>query len=61
MLTGQGSGKPLSADLVPTNTPLTAGEVFTTSGLQGAAYPAGIPVATVVSSSTGSDARPRSR
>jgi len=56
VLTGQGSGKPLSASLVPSNTPLTDGEVFTTSGLQGAAYPFGIPVARVVSSSTGSSA-----
>ena len=43
VLTGQGAGKPLSAQLVPSNTPLTAGEVFTTSGLQGASYPAGNP------------------
>ncbi len=56
VLTGQGSGKPLSASLVPSNTHLTDGEVFTTSGLQGAAYPFGIPVARVVSSSTGSSA-----
>jgi rod shape-determining protein MreC len=56
VLTGQGSGKPLDAALVPSNTPLTHGEVFTTSGLQGAAYPAGIPVARVVSSSTGGSA-----
>ncbi len=56
VLTGQGAGKPLSASLIPSNTPLTVGEVFTTSGLQGAAYPAGIPVARVVSSSTGGSA-----
>ncbi len=56
VLTGQGSGKPLSASLVPSNTHLAVGEVFTTSGLQGAAYPAGIPVARVASSSTGSSA-----
>jgi rod shape-determining protein MreC len=53
VLSGQGSGKPLSADLVPSNTPLTAGEVFTTSGLQGALYPGGIPVARVVTSKSG--------
>ena len=41
VLTGQGSGKALSGDLVPTNTPLTNGEVFTTSGLQGAIFPGG--------------------
>jgi rod shape-determining protein MreC len=56
VLTGQGSGKALSGDLVPTNTPLTNGEVFTTSGLQGAIFPGGIPVAKVVSSKTGSTA-----
>ncbi len=53
VLNGQGSGKPLSAGLVPNNTPLPVGEVFTTSGLEGASYPAGIPVAKVVASKTG--------
>ena len=48
VLNGTGAGKPLSADLVPSNTPLTDGEVFTTSGLQGALFPPGIPVARVV-------------
>jgi rod shape-determining protein MreC len=56
VLGGTGAGKPLSADLVPSNTPLTNGEVFTTSGLQGALFPAGIPVARVVSSHTGDTA-----
>ena len=56
VLGGTGAGKPLSADLVPSNTPLTDGEVFTTSGLQGALFPAGIPVARVVSSHTGDTA-----
>jgi rod shape-determining protein MreC len=56
VLNGTGSGKPLSADLVPSNTALTDGEVFTTSGLQGALYPQGIPVARVVRSHTGSTA-----
>ena len=56
ILTGTGAGKPLSADLVPSNTPLTNGEVFTTSGLQGALYPPGIPVAGVVAARTGSTA-----
>jgi rod shape-determining protein MreC len=56
VLNGQGAGKPLDADLVPTNTPLTSGEVFTTSGLQGAIYPGGIPVAEVVTSKTHSSA-----
>jgi rod shape-determining protein MreC len=56
VLNGTGSGKPLSADLVPSNTPLTDGEVFSTSGLQGALYPPGIPVASVQTSHTGSSA-----
>ncbi len=56
VLNGTGAGRPLSADLVPTNTPLTNGEVFTTSGLQGALYPPGIPVARVVASHTGTSA-----
>jgi rod shape-determining protein MreC len=53
VLTGQGTGKPLAANLVPPNTPLNPGEIFTTSGLQGAIYPGGIPVATVVTARTG--------
>ncbi len=53
VLSGQGSGKPLSADLVPSNTPLADGEVFYTSGLSGASYPAGIPVARVVAHRNG--------
>jgi rod shape-determining protein MreC len=53
VLTGQGWGKPLDADLVPNNKRLTRGEVFTTSGLNGASYPGGIPVASVSSSRTG--------
>ncbi len=56
VLTGQGAGKPLDGDLVPSNTPLTNGEIFSTSGLQGAIYPAGIPVAKVVATSNGSTA-----
>ena len=53
VLNGQGAGKPLDADLVPPNTPLTNGEQFVTSGLQGAIYPPGIPVASVVSERSG--------
>ncbi|HEY4927676.1 MAG TPA: rod shape-determining protein MreC [Acidimicrobiales bacterium] len=53
---GTGAGMPLSADLVPSNTALTNGEVFVTSGLQGALFPAGIPVARVVASHTGDTA-----
>ncbi|MGB7050340.1 MAG: rod shape-determining protein MreC [Acidimicrobiales bacterium] len=50
---GQGAGNPLSAGLIPPNTPLTVGEQFVTSGLQGAEFPGGIPVATVTSARTG--------
>jgi rod shape-determining protein MreC len=53
---GQGSGKPLTADLIPTNTPLSAGQVFTTSGFQGAVYPAAIPVARVATVRNGATA-----
>ena len=58
VLSGQGAGKPLTADLVPTNTPLADGEVFTTSGLAGRrSIPPGIPVAqVVVGAATGSTA-----
>ncbi len=56
VLTGQGWGKPLAADLVSPNTPIRPGQQFTTSGLQGAIYPGGIPVATVVSARTGTNA-----
>jgi cell shape-determining protein MreC len=56
VLSGTGAGKPLTADLVPNNTPFTDGDIFTTSGLQGALFPPGIPVAKVVSSHTGTTA-----
>lgn len=49
VLEGQGWGKPLSAGLIPTLTPVALGSVFATSGLQGAVFPAGIPVAQVTS------------
>jgi rod shape-determining protein MreC len=53
VLQGQGAGKPLTASLVPANTPLARADVFFTSGLQGAIYPAGIPVAQVVAARNG--------
>jgi len=56
VLNGEGAGKPLTASLVPANTHLTVGEIFSTSGLQGAVFPGGIPVARVVSSKTGTSA-----
>jgi len=45
VIDGQGSGKPLSAELIPADTPLSKGEQFFTSGFSGATFPAGIPVA----------------
>jgi rod shape-determining protein MreC len=50
---GAGSGKSLSADLVPVNTPVPVGEVFVTSGLNGAIFPPSIPVARVTATKTG--------
>jgi cell shape-determining protein MreC len=48
VLSGQGAGKPLSADLIPANAVLANGDIFSTSGVPGASYPMGIPVAKVV-------------
>ncbi len=53
IVAGEGWGKPLSGQLVPADTPLARGTLFSTSGLQGAAFPPGIPVARVTSASTG--------
>ena len=44
---GQGPRNDLTADLVPPGTPLRKGQLMFTSGLQAAAFPPGIPVATV--------------
>jgi rod shape-determining protein MreC len=46
---GQGARRDLDVQYVPTSTSISKGEHLVTSGLQGAAYPAGIPVATVTS------------
>jgi rod shape-determining protein MreC len=54
VLTGQGAGKPLTAGLIPSNTPVPKGTVFVTSGLQGAIFPPGLPVAQVTSTKSGS-------
>ncbi len=53
IVAGDGWGKPLSGQLVPADTPLPRGTLFSTSGLQGAAFPPGIPVARVIRASTG--------
>ena len=53
---GQGPGSDPTADLIPPGTPLRKGEPLYTSGLQAAAFPPGIPVATVASFHTPSGA-----
>ena len=56
VIDGQGSGKPLTADLIASNTPLSKGEQFFTSGFSGAIFPPGIPVAQVTKVSNGNSA-----
>jgi rod shape-determining protein MreC len=46
---GQGSGRAMSVDYIPVGTSLHRGEPMYTNGLQGAAFPAGIPVGAVSS------------
>jgi rod shape-determining protein MreC len=53
---GQGPGNDLTLDLVPPHTALTKGEPLTTSGLQAAEFPPGIPVGTVESFHTAAGA-----
>jgi rod shape-determining protein MreC len=53
---GQGPSNSMTADLVAPHTPLTKGELMYTSGLDAAAFPAGIPVATVTSFHTSAGA-----
>jgi rod shape-determining protein MreC len=53
ILDGQGAGHPLSAQYIGAHTRLHKGEEMFTSGLAGADFPSGIPVATVTSSHTG--------
>ena len=53
---GQGPANDMTADLVPPHTPLHKGELMYTSGLQAAAFPPGIPVATVQSFHTAAGA-----
>jgi rod shape-determining protein MreC len=52
---GQGSGNPMTAELVAPGTKVTRGELMFTNGLAGAEYPPGIPVASVSSVRTGSE------
>jgi rod shape-determining protein MreC len=44
---GNGAHQPLPVDLVDTGTKVSAGEVVTTSGLQGSVFPPGVPVGRV--------------
>jgi rod shape-determining protein MreC len=46
---GAGSDQPLTIEYIAPGTPLKKGQVLTTSGLQQAQFPAGIPVATISS------------
>lgn len=48
-LKGRGAGRLLTLQYVASATPISRGETVYTSGLQGAVFPAGIPVATVTS------------
>jgi rod shape-determining protein MreC len=52
LLQGTGYGRALDLHYVTPGTPLRRGEVLTTSGLQNALFPPGIPVATVSSYSS---------
>jgi len=53
---GQGSSASMTADLVPLGTNVHNGEILSTSGLEGADFPPGIPVARVTSFHTGQGA-----
>ena len=53
---GQGPGRTLEANYVPAGTSLRPGELFSTSGLAGGRYPAGIPVGRVASASSSAGA-----
>jgi rod shape-determining protein MreC len=50
IVTGQGPTAPLEGSLVPIGTNVTKGQTLYTSGLQGGAFPAGIPIGTIASS-----------
>jgi rod shape-determining protein MreC len=52
LLQGTGAGRSLVVHYIVPGTPLQKGEVLTTSGLQGALFPPGIPVATVTTFSS---------
>jgi rod shape-determining protein MreC len=48
-LEGVGANRALQIEYVPSTAPVTTGELIETSGLQGAAFPPGIPIAKVTS------------
>lgn len=48
-LVGTGTSRPLEVRYISATTPVHPGQLLVTSGLQGAAFPPGIPVATVTS------------
>jgi cell shape-determining protein MreC len=60
VVSGHGAGKRLTASLIPTNTSLTVGQGFVTSGLPNADFPGGIPVARVVATANGTTANQES-
>lgn len=49
---GQGPSAPLSLNFLPAQASVQRGQLFSTAGLQGGLYPAGIPVGTVNSTSS---------
>ena len=52
VVNGVATGRPLSVDFVAPHTALRIGQTVFTNGLNGAEYPAGIPIGTVRSAST---------
>ena len=54
--TGQGKSHPMRIDYVPPGSPVHAGDVMVTSGLQGSQFPGGIPVGKVTAVSQPRDA-----
>jgi len=49
---GQGDGRPLDVENVPSSVKLSAGDTLVTSGVGNSTYPGGIPVGTVASATT---------
>lgn len=51
-LAGNGPSHPLQGEFIAATTPVSVGELMVTSGLQGAAFPPGIPVAKITKAHT---------